>query len=99
MVTLAGVPQSFSIATDRQATKGDQVTLALRPERIHFDEPPSGMPAVTTDATVADESFLGDRYHYRLAIGGAEVLAQSSRRVVDTTARVWIDPRHLTVVE
>jgi iron(III) transport system ATP-binding protein len=98
-LTIEGIPQPVTIATDRHAAKSERVTLALRPERIHFLEPPAGTPAVTTDATVADESFLGDHYHYRLVIGDAEVLAQSSHRVVDTTVRIWIDPRHLTVVD
>jgi iron(III) transport system ATP-binding protein len=97
-VAIAGVPQPLTITTEREAAKGDRVTLALRPERVHFIDPPSGT-AVATDATVADESFLGDRYHYRLVIGGAEVLAQCSHRLVDSTVRVWIDPRDLTVVE
>jgi iron(III) transport system ATP-binding protein len=98
-VSIDGVPQPVPVVTDRQTTKGARVTLALRPERILFVEPPAGTQAVVTDATVAEESFLGDRYHYRLVIGGAEVLAQASSRIVDRTVPVWIDPGYLTVVD
>ena len=98
-VNLPGIPQPLTIATERQSAPGERVTLALRPERIHLVEPNARTPVVAADATVADESFLGDCYHYRLAIGDTEVLARSSYRVVDATVRVWIDPRHLTIVE
>ena len=98
-VTLRGVPQPLTITTERQSAPGERVTLALRPERIHLVEPTARTPVVAADATVADESFLGDCYHYRLVIGDTEVLARSSSRVVDTTVQVWIDPRHLTIVE
>jgi iron(III) transport system ATP-binding protein len=98
-VSIVGIRQPVPITTDRPPATGEQLTVALRPERIHFDDPPADTQTVTADARVADESFLGDRYHYRLVVGDTEVLAQSSRRVVDTSVRIWIDPRHLTVVD
>jgi iron(III) transport system ATP-binding protein len=97
-VAIPGVPEPFPITTDRHARRGEQLTLALRPERILL-APPSGTEAVPTDATIADESFLGDHYRYRLVIAGTEVLAQSSHRVVEPTVRAWIHPRDLRVVD
>jgi iron(III) transport system ATP-binding protein len=97
-VTVPGFGQPFPIITDRAAPSGERLTLAVRPERVLLASP-AGAEAVSVDATVADESFLGDRYHYRLTIADTEVLAQSTRRVADPTVRVWIDPRHVTVVD
>jgi ABC-type Fe3+/spermidine/putrescine transport system ATPase subunit len=98
-VTIAGIPEPVPIATDRPLARGDRLSLALRPERIHFAELPPGTRAVNGDTTVTDESFLGDHFQYRLLLGDTEVLAQTSRRLVDPTARVWIDPMNLTIVD
>jgi ABC-type Fe3+/spermidine/putrescine transport system ATPase subunit len=78
--------------------RGDQATVAVRPEKmqIAWQPPQGGMNAVA--GLVAAEAYFGDRSHYHIEIAGLPhhiaVALQNSQRSLDTTEargrQVWL---------
>ncbi|MGA7417572.1 MAG: TOBE domain-containing protein, partial [Acidimicrobiales bacterium] len=60
----------------------------------------AGAPGqATSTAVVTSESFLGDHYLYRMALGPNEILVQSDVRLTDPVAELAIETADIAVVE
>jgi iron(III) transport system ATP-binding protein len=75
---------------------GPEGTVAIRPEDIEIHEHADGFTAA--EPIVLDVSYLGDRYQYRVAVGRAELVVQTARRIATDGLRVRIPPGVATFV-
>ena len=66
---LAGQTPIKGLQVSDSSQVGDEVTLAIRPERISLNPEP-GLYANEVDAEVSFRSFLGDHLHLRLSVLG-----------------------------
>src|SRR4030081_3691126 len=76
---------------------GPEATVAIRPQDIEIHEHADGFTAA--EPIVLDVSYLGDRYQYRVAVGRAELVVQTTRRIATDGLRVRIPPGVATFVD
>jgi iron(III) transport system ATP-binding protein len=76
---------------------GPEATVAIRPQDIEIHEHADGFTAA--EPIVLDVSYLGDRYQYRVAVGQAELVVQTTRRIATEGLRVRIPPGVATFVD
>jgi putrescine transport system ATP-binding protein len=99
-VTVQGkvVPSSFDVQTDTKVNNGDNVWLALRPEklRISLDAPTNGT-ANSLEGEVYDIGYLGDTsvYHVKLPSGEfIKAMTTNTTRLVERPIswedKVWL---------
>jgi iron(III) transport system ATP-binding protein len=77
---------------------GPTGTIAVRPEDIEIS---SGIHpgAPGTEASVLHASYLGDHYHYRVAVGAVQLSVQSQRPLPPGPVRLRIPPGVATFVD
>jgi iron(III) transport system ATP-binding protein len=79
---------------------GPSGTIAVRPEDIEIS---SGVqldvPGAGTEATVLHASYLGDHYHYQVAVGAVRLSVRSQRPLAREPVRLRIPPGVATFVE
>ena len=80
----AGPLGRFEVAVDEVApARGAQVSIALRPEKIHLQwGPPSGAGNALAGRLSA-KAYFGDRSHYFVEVEGLEKLIAVARQNVD----------------
>jgi iron(III) transport system ATP-binding protein len=74
---------------------GPRGTIAVRPEDIEISSGVEG----GTEASVLHASYLGDHYHYRVAVGGTQLSVHSSRPLAPGPVRLRIPPGVATFVD
>ncbi len=79
---------------------GPSATIAVRPEDIEIS---SGIqldaPGTGTEASVLHASYLGDHYHYRVAVGAMQLSVHSQRPLAQGPVRLRIPPGVATFVD
>jgi len=77
---------------------GPTGTIAVRPEDIEIG---SGIQpgAPGTEASVLHASYLGDHYHYQVAVGAMQLSVHSQRPLAPGPVRLRIPPGVATFVE
>ncbi len=79
---------------------GPSATIAVRPEDIEIS---SGIqldaPGTGTEASVLHASYLGDHYHYRVAVGAMQLSVHSQRPLAPGPVRLRIPPGVATFVD
>jgi iron(III) transport system ATP-binding protein len=84
----------------RGAHPGTVATAAVRPEDIEISEPGGTLPdAGGIEAAVLDATYLGDRYHYRVAVGSLRLSVHSQRQLARGPAWLRIPPGVATFVQ
>jgi iron(III) transport system ATP-binding protein len=93
------------LVADAEAAPAESVSVVVRPEAIRLVNPAAsngvnglGSERNVFDVSVADVSFLGDHYEYRLLAGNLTLLAQSPHEVSGTGLKAVIDPSALRLV-
>jgi iron(III) transport system ATP-binding protein len=93
-VRLDASGDTVSVRSDQTVEVGQQVTIAVRPERLEVlpaDQPvPAG--SSTVDAAVLTSSYVGSRYEYDLRLGDHVVQVESKRPSLSGTVRLVLDP-------
>jgi len=102
-VKVAGLAAPLRASTSSSCSLTGDVTIAVRPEAILVRE--VGAPGVADDGTeaasvpvpvpVLDRAYLGDHYRYRVRLGDAVVLVQTTHAVADDgRLAIQIPPDH-----
>jgi iron(III) transport system ATP-binding protein len=79
---------------------GPTGTIAVRPEDIEISSGVQlGAPGTGIEASVLHASYLGDHYHYRVAIGAMQLSVHSQRPLAPGPVRLRIPPGAATFVE
>jgi iron(III) transport system ATP-binding protein len=93
-VTLDASGDTVSVPTDGTVRTGQQVTVAVRPERLEILPADQSAPAgcSTVDAEVLSSSYVGSRYEYDLRLGDHIVQVESKRAGLSGTVRLVLDP-------
>jgi iron(III) transport system ATP-binding protein len=101
-VTLALRPESFRVAR----ASGPPTSTAGAPGPTSTAAGPgpttgtaAGPGPATCTAVITSESFLGDHYLYRMALGPNEILVQSDMRLTEPVAELAIETADIAVVE
>jgi iron(III) transport system ATP-binding protein len=76
---------------------GPSGTIAVRPEDIEISQ--SDMPGPGTEASILHASYLGDHYHYRVAVGTVQLTVHSQRPLAQGPVRLHIPPGVATFVD
>jgi len=76
---------------------GPGATVAIRPEDIEIEEHTDGL--LGAEPIVLEVAYLGDRYQYRVAVGRAELVVQTTGRVATSGLRVRIPPGAATFID
>ena len=71
------------------AAEGTDLTLALRPERLFIDPPPSS--GDTLEGRILDSNYLGNRFSYQVEIAGQVLRVESEREYRPGPARLAVD--------
>jgi iron(III) transport system ATP-binding protein len=93
-VRLDASGDTVAVATDQAVGTGQQVTVAVRPERLEVLPADQTAPAGTStvDAEVLTSSYVGSRYEYDLRLGDHVVQVESKRSGLTGTVRLVLDP-------
>jgi iron(III) transport system ATP-binding protein len=93
-VTLDASGDTVSVPTDGTVRRGQQVTVAVRPERLEVLPADQSAPVgcSTVDAEVLTNSYVGSRYEYDLRLGDHIVQVESKRAGLSGTVRLVLDP-------
>jgi hypothetical protein len=89
--------------TVRGRHDGPSGTIVVRPEDIEISSGVSGVqldgPEAGTEASVLRASYLGDHYHYQVAIGTVQLSVHSQRPLALGPVRLRIPPGVATFVQ
>lgn len=89
-VTLPG-GQRIAIATERQAAKGDKVTLAFRPEHMRVvPEGPADPGGSVIRARVTSHAYVGGRWQIGLDLGGSPLRIETADATGATELSLWL---------
>jgi iron(III) transport system ATP-binding protein len=83
-VAVAGHPHPIRATKAAPGPLGATATIAIRPEAIAVDPPADGTATNLLTAAVIDRSYLGDHTRYRVRLGEATLIVQSSRAALGT---------------
>jgi len=79
---------------------GPSGTIAVRPEDIEIiSGVQHDLPGAGTEASVLHASYLGDHYHYRVAVGAMQLSVHSQRPLAQGPVRLRIPPGVATFIE
>ena len=79
---------------------GPSGTVAVRPEDIEIiSGVQHDLPGAGTEASVLHASYLGDHYHYRVAVGAMQLSVHSQRPLAQGPVRLRIPPGVATFIE
>ncbi len=79
---------------------GPSATIAVRPEDIEISSGSQlDAPGTGTEASVLHASYLGDHYHYRVAVGAMQLSVHSQRPLAPGPVRLRIPPGVATFVD
>jgi iron(III) transport system ATP-binding protein len=76
---------------------GPSGTVAVRPEDIEISQ--SDLAGPGTEASILHASYLGDHYHYRVAVGTVQLSVHSQRPLAQGPVRLHIPPGVATFVD
>jgi iron(III) transport system ATP-binding protein len=98
-VKVAGLPTPLRASTSSSGSLSGDVTIAVRPESILVREPGAvdddGTGSASVSVPVLDRAYLGDHYRYRVRLGDAVVLVQTTHAVADDgRLAIQIPPDH-----
>jgi iron(III) transport system ATP-binding protein len=93
-VTLDASGDTVTVRTEQSVRTGQQVTVAVRPERLEVLPADQAAPpgCSTVDAAVLTSSYVGSRYEYDLRLGDHVVQVESKRAGLTGTVRLVLDP-------
>jgi iron(III) transport system ATP-binding protein len=88
--------QMLRVRSAAGVSRGQTVTIAVRPEKIDLLPPDAGAPEHEGDnilsATVRERSYLGARYEYQVQFESMLVRVESDRAIENGPVRVLIPP-------
>jgi iron(III) transport system ATP-binding protein len=88
--------QMLRVRSAAGVSRGQTVTIAVRPEKIDLLPPDAGAPEHEEDnilsATVRERSYLGARYEYQVQFESMLVRVESDRAIENGPVRVLIPP-------
>jgi iron(III) transport system ATP-binding protein len=88
--------QMLRVRSAAGVSRGQRVTIAVRPEKIDLLPPDAGAPERKDDnilsATVRERSYLGARYEYQVHLEAMLVRVESDRVIENGPVRVLIPP-------
>jgi iron(III) transport system ATP-binding protein len=88
--------QMLRVRSAAGVSRGQTVTIAVRPEKIDLLPPDAGVPEHEGDnilsATVRERSYLGARYEYQVQFESMLVRVESDRAIENGPVRVLIPP-------
>jgi ABC-type Fe3+/spermidine/putrescine transport system ATPase subunit len=91
---LAGTEMIFSLPSTIR--KGDDVTVAIRPERVHIASD-QGSPAAIR-GQILSEMYLGSKYEYLVKVEGGEFKIESVTQLeADNEVHLTFQPEHCAV--
>ena len=97
-VRLDNTGMVVTVATDRDLTAGQEVTVAIRPERLTITPPSADATGVNVlDTEVLTRSYVGSRYEYGLRMGRNIVQVISPNGGLDGDVRLVFDPEDALV--
>jgi iron(III) transport system ATP-binding protein len=72
--------ETINVAVSEQATTGDLVTVAFRPEKVFLTNRGAELPAaaIVLNADIITTSYVGSRYEYDLKYGSKTLLVDST---------------------
>jgi iron(III) transport system ATP-binding protein len=93
-VRLEASGDTVAVRTAQPVTTGQQVVVAIRPERLEILPADQAAPdgCSTVDAEVLSSSYVGSRYEYDLRLGDHIVQVESKRPSLSGTVRLVLDP-------
>jgi iron(III) transport system ATP-binding protein len=93
-VRLEASGDTVAVRTQESVRTGQQVVVAIRPERLEILPVGQAAPAgcSTVDAEVLTSSYVGSRYEYDLRLGDHVVQVESKRPSLSGTVRLVLDP-------
>ena len=97
-VRLDNTGMVVTVATDRDLTAGQEVTVAIRPERLTITPASADATGVNVlDTEVLTRSYVGSRYEYGLRMGRNIVQVISPNGGLDGDVRLVFDPEDALV--
>ncbi|WP_238005676.1 ABC transporter ATP-binding protein [Dactylosporangium sp. AC04546] len=80
------------VATDQQIAAGQEVTVAIRPERLEVLPAAEAGAGNVLSTEVVTSSYVGSRYEYQVKLGTQVVQVESPRSGLTGTARLTFRP-------
>jgi iron(III) transport system ATP-binding protein len=77
----------------RHIAQGSQVTVAVRPERIHLcvnGKPPVEEPGTLLPGTIATRSYMGARFQYEVLVGDVTVKVEAAEIGDVREVSLWV---------
>ena len=93
-VKLDASGDTVAVNTEQTVRMGQQVTVAVRPERLEVLPAEQSAPAgcSTVETSVITSSYVGSRYEYDVRLGDHIVQVESKRAGLSGAVRLVIDP-------